>query len=69
LLAFVPGLFIVAKLQPAAPHSGRSAWFVGVLVLMVYLIFAAAAITPRVVTNAPTKKRASCGLSRRRRIR
>lgn len=50
LLAFVPVLFVAAKLKPeshpllfalsVAANSGRSAWFVGVLLPMVYLVFA-----------------------------
>ena len=43
-LQFWPGavvMMLVATLTAAlVTNSGRSAWFVGVLVLMVYLIFA-----------------------------
>ena len=42
LLAFVPVVMILIATLTASlvTNSGRSAWFVGVLVLMVYLIFA-----------------------------
>jgi Ca2+:H+ antiporter len=43
-LQFWPGavvMMLIASLTAAlVTNSGRSAWFVGVLVLMVYLIFA-----------------------------
>jgi Ca2+:H+ antiporter len=43
-LRFWPGavvmMFIASLTASLVTNSGRSAWFVGVLVLMVYLIFA-----------------------------
>jgi Ca2+:H+ antiporter len=39
-LRFWPGSVVMMLIASFVTNSGRSAWFVGVLVLMVYLIFA-----------------------------
>jgi hypothetical protein len=54
-------MFIATMTASLVTNSGRSAWFVGVLVLMVYLIFALTLylLPPRADTDAGSQAAAS----------